>query len=203
MHKVKRLLSQQPSSYNNIMLWAACCLAFFGFLRVSKFTMPTQADYVESTHLSIKDIFVDSHSNPCLVKVHINTKQSKTDPFRQSADVYLGATDNPICPVSGILPYLRGTQLSPLFITSDGRSLNRSLFSGKMDAILVSLQIDTNKYNTHSFRIGAATTTTQAQITEAHIKMLGRWCSVAYQRYIKMPPQELAQLSKQLVSPSD
>ena len=200
MHKVKRLLSQQPSSYDNIMLWAACCLAFFGFLRVSEFTVPTQADYDESTHLSIKDISVDSRSNPRLIKVHI--KQSKTDPFRQGADVYLGATDNPICPVSGILPYLavRGTQPGPLFISSDGRSLTRSLFSGKIDAILVSLQIDTTKYNTDSFRIGAATTATKAQIPEAHIKMLGRWRSDAYQRYIKTPPQELAKLSKQLVS---
>ena len=125
MHNLKRLLSQQPSSYDNIMLWATCCLAFCGFLRVSEFTVPTQGDYDESTHLSLKDISVDSCSNPRLIKVHI--KQLKTDPFRQGVDIFLGATDSPICPVAGILPYLavRGSQPGPLFITNDGKNLTR------------------------------------------------------------------------------
>ena len=200
MHNLKRLLSQQPSSYDNIMLWATCCLAFCGFLRVSEFTVPTQGDYDELTHLSLKDISVDSRSNPRLIKVHI--KQSKTDLFRQGVDIFLGATDSPICPVAGILPYLavRGSQPGPLFITNDGKNLTRLLFSKRIDALLESLQVDTTQYNTHSFRIGAATTAAQAHIPEAHIKMLGRWCSDAYQRYIKTPPQELAQLTKRLVS---
>ena len=200
MHNIKRLLSQHPSSYDNIMLWTSCCLAFCGFLRVSEFTVPTQGYYDESTHLSLKDISVDSRSNPRLIKVHI--KQSKTDPFRQGVDIYLGATDRPICPVSGILPYLaiRGTHPGPLFITNDGKHLTRLLFSRRINALLESLQVDTTQYNTHSFRIGAATTAAQAHIPEAHIKMLGRWRSDAYQRYIKTPPQELAQLTKRLVS---
>ena len=181
MHNLKHLLSQQPSSYDNIMLWVTCCLAFCGFLRVSEFTVPTQGDYDESTHLSLKDISVDSHSNPRLIKVHI--KQSKTDLFRQGVDIFLGATDSPICPVAGILPYLavRGSQPGPLFITNDGKNLTRLLFSKRIDALLESLQVDTTQYNTHSFRIGAATTAAQAHISEAHIKMLGRWRSDAYQ----------------------
>ena len=200
LHNIKCLLSQQPSCYDNIMLWAMCCLAFFGFLRVSEFTVPTQGDYDESTHLSLKDISIDSRSNPRLIKVHI--KQSKTDPFRQGVGIYLGATDSPICPVSGILPYLavRGTQPGPLFITNDGKYLTRLSFSKRINVLLESLQVDTSLYNTHSFRIGAATTAAQAHIPEAHIKMLGRWRSDAYHRYIKTPPQELAQLTKRLVS---
>lgn len=200
MHNIKGLLSQQPSSYDNIMLWATCCMAFFGFLRVSEFTVPNQGDYDESTHLSLNDISIDNRCNPRLVKVHI--KQAKTDPFRQGVDIYLGATDNPICPVSGILPYLavRGTQPGPLFITNDGKYLTRLLFSTRIDALLESLHVDTSQYNTHSFRIGAATTAAQAHIPETHIKTLGRWRSDAYQRYIKMPPQELAKFTKRLAS---
>lgn len=120
----------------------------------------------------IKDICVDSCSNPCLVKVHI--KQLKTDMFRQGTGIYLGATDNSICSMSSILPCLalRGTQPCPFFITSYGWSHTWSSFCKKIDALLVSLQVDTTKYNTHSFHIGAATTATEAQILEAHIKYL-------------------------------
>ena len=123
MHNLKCLLFQQPSSYDNIMLWATCCLAFCGFLRVSEFTVPTQGDYDESTHLSLKHISVDSRNNPCLIKVHI--KRLKTDLFQQVVDIFLGATDSSICPVADILPYLavKGSQPGSLFITNDGKNL--------------------------------------------------------------------------------
>ena len=34
MQSINDLLTNQPLSYTNILIWAACCLAFFGFLRV-------------------------------------------------------------------------------------------------------------------------------------------------------------------------
>ena len=32
MKKIKEVLLQHAAEYDNILLWAACCLAFFGFL---------------------------------------------------------------------------------------------------------------------------------------------------------------------------
>ena len=138
--------------------------------------MPNQGDYDASTHLSLKDISIDNRCNPRLIKVHI--KQSKTDPFREGVDIYLGATDNPICPVSGILPYLavKGTQPGPLFITNDGKYLTRILFSTRIDALLESLHVDTSQYNTHSFRVGAATTAAQAHIPETQVRQMAQRC---------------------------
>jgi len=172
----------------------------FGFLRVSEFSVPTQLDYDESTHLSLKDISLDNRSNPRLIK--LNIKQSKTDLFRHGVDIYLGATNTPICPVSALIPYLAkgGAQTGPLFITADQGYLTRALFSKKLDTTLDLLQINFHQYSTHSFRIGAATTAAKVLIPDALIKMLGRWRSEAYQRYIKTPPQDLAQLTRRLAS---
>ena len=64
MQNFQQLFSQLPSSYDSTMLWAACCLAFFGFLCVSEFTVPNQLNY--STHLSLNDVFVDNPANPRL-----------------------------------------------------------------------------------------------------------------------------------------
>jgi len=57
----------------HILLWVACCLAFFGFLRASEFTIPNETSYDNECHLSLSDISVDQ---PQLLKVTI--KQSKT-----------------------------------------------------------------------------------------------------------------------------
>ena len=47
-----------------MMLWAACCLGFFGFLRAGEFTIPSLVIFDPSTHLTVNDVAVDSHSSP-------------------------------------------------------------------------------------------------------------------------------------------
>ena len=200
MQDIKQLLLQKVQTRDNIMIWVACCLAFFGFLRVSEFTVPAQGQYDDTTHLSIADVSIDNRDFPELLQVRI--KQSKTDPFRQGVNIYLGKTGNNICPIRGIVPYLaqRGSCPGPLFVFQDGRMLTRHLFSTAIDGLLTELQIDKTLYNTHSFRIGEATSAMQANISDVHVQMLGRWKSDAYKRYVKTPPQELVHLSRQLAA---
>ena len=201
MQSINNLLINQPQSYANTLIWAACCLAFFSFLQVSEFTIPSNTSYNEECHLSPADISIDDRNNPQLLKLKI--KQSKTDPFRRGVDIYLGATGTTLCPIKAILPYLAlrpNHHNGPLFIFEDGRSLTHQHFSSILDNLLSRLGFDTTQYNTHSFRIGAATTAAQANIPHTSIQMLGRWKSNAYQMYIKTPPQELARFSKYLSS---
>lgn len=58
---------------------------------------------------------VDNPSNPNIIKVRI--KASKTDPFRNGVDVYIGKTGQLLCPVSALLNYLavRGCNQGLLF----------------------------------------------------------------------------------------
>ena len=51
--------------------------------------------YDSDMHLSLVDIALDDKNNPTVIQVTI--KQSKTDPFRQGADLYLGKTGKDIC----------------------------------------------------------------------------------------------------------
>ena len=202
MRQIKAVLMRAPEKYDNILLWAACCLAFFGFLRCGEFTVPNQLGYDKDVHLSINDIALDSRSSPTVVIVTI--KQSKTDPFRQGVQLFLGKTGSDICPVSGILPFLaiRGSRQGPLFVLKDQSLLTRQKFAALLSTTLSEAGINDKRYATHSFRIGAATTAKEAGIADSHIKMLGRWKSNAYQIYIRTPQKDLAKLSKQLVSGS-
>ena len=78
--------------------------------------------------------------------------------------------------------------------------LTRQIFATALDNLLTELQLDPGEFNTHSFRIGAATSAKEANISDMHIQMLGRWKSNAYQSYIRTSPSKVAQLSKQLVA---
>jgi len=191
---------KEPPSYNNVILWAACCLAFFGFLRVGEFTIPAKGSYNKSSHLSLSDIALDKHDNSQLFRITI--KQSKTDPFRKGLKVYLGATNKPVWSITGITSYLaaRGNCQGSLFVTNDGNGLTRQTFTALLDPLLAKLHLNIKNYNTHSFRIGVATSAAEAHILDNYIKMLDRWCSNAYQYYISTPPQDLAALSKCLVT---
>ena len=93
--------SQNPDV---IMMWAACCTCFFGFLRTGEITLPSQKDYDSGAHLSFGDVKLDAASNPTRAEVSI--KSSKTDPFRHGVVIHLGKTDNALCPVVALASYL-------------------------------------------------------------------------------------------------
>ena len=79
MHIIHRSLDL--SNYYHIMLWAACCMGFFGFLRAGEFTVNSPFD--PNHHLTSQDLQVDSMVNPTSIKVHL--KSSKQTHFGRVA----------------------------------------------------------------------------------------------------------------------
>jgi len=67
-------------------------------------------------------------------------------------------------------------------------------------SILKEVGLDTIHYNTHSFRIGVATSAKSAGLTESQIKSMSHWKSDAYCHYIKPSSSQLASFSNLLVS---
>ena len=185
-------------SWDNVMLWAASLLCFFGFLRLGEITVPTDTGFDEGAHLTFNDISVDCIENPQVIRVRI--KASKTDPFRVGADIFMGRTDNDLCPVAAVLAF-RGPGPGPLFRFSDGKPLTRSRLVAKLKESIQTAGVNCAPYSGHSFRSGAATTAARQGIGDATIKTLGRWKSSAYQLYIKTPREQLAAVSRALARP--
>ena len=185
------------STRDHVMLWAACCIGFFGFLRAGEFTV--NAPFQSSLHMTVSDLQADSLVNPTCFKVRI--KCSKTDPFRLGCDIYLGRTEGAVCPIRALGHYLtvRGSAEGPLFTFGDGRPLSRQQLSSTVQSILSAAGYS-GVYSGHSFRIGAATTAAAQGVPDHLIKTLGRWSSDAYQIYIRTPVHSIVCVSRQLAS---
>lgn len=61
----------------------------------------------------------------------------------------------------------------PFFVTKEGSILTQAFFINTLKVILSHLGLNSYLYNSHSFRIGAATTAQEARIEDHFIKTLG------------------------------
>ena len=125
---------------------------------------------------------------------------SAPEPEQDRVDIFLGRTDAALCPVAAILAYcaIRPAIVRPFFVFRDGSPLTRDRLVAAVRSALSHAGVDTAHYSGHSFRVGAATTAARAGLSQATIKMLGRWESSAYERYIRTPRESLAAISRRL-----
>ena len=175
--------SKSYNKHDKRMLSAAFTLAFYGFLRVSEFTSPSHKRFDPRIHPITTDIsWSKSH-------FHYRLKKSKTDQLHKGQTIYLPRSRGPTCPYAAMKMYLKHSRAtsrpSPLFVFSDGTPLNRGSCLKHLRYLLKTMGYNPRHYNTHSFRIGAATSAAQAGLSSHDIKLLGRWRSTAYQRYIR------------------
>ena len=114
------------------LMWAACCVGFFGFMRSGEFTTSPPAP---AAMLS-RDVAMDSHSNPQTVRLFL--RQAKNDPFKKGVHIYLGRSGKEICPVNALLRYMaiRPSCGGPLFVWEDATPLTRDQFIQKVKAAL-------------------------------------------------------------------
>lgn len=185
------------SDQDHVMIWAACCLGYFGFLRICEFTVNSEFD--PEIHMAISDVDIDSKVNRDFFKVHV--KCSETEPFRKECHIYVGRTDNLICPFVAISNYLelRGPASGPLFLHRDNSPLSRETLSSALRPILQSAGFWPDKYSGYSFRNGAAKTAASRGVSEDLIKTLCRTCVDAYEAYSRMSVRTIRRVTSQLV----
>jgi len=198
LRQLRQFWQTLPNRHDALMLWAAACMCFFGFLRAGEVVIPSASGYDSSVHLSQGDVRVDNTARPQYLEVRI--KASKTDPFRKGVSVYLGKGCEDLCPVTAILNYMvqRGSVAGPFFQFSNGNVLTRERFVTAVRSALAATGFNSSHYAGHSFRIGAATTAAQRGIQDSLIKTLGRWESSAYTVYIRTPRETLCSVARSL-----
>ena len=179
----------------NKTLECMCMLAFFGFLRCSEFTVSVFLKY----YLPIKDIECSKNNSMFLLFL----ASSKNDPFTQRVKIPF-YSNSVLCPVSCMQSYLSKYHSEPLnresslFLDEHNNPFNQERFITYLRQILVYLGYNQPDYCGHSFRIGAATTWAVVGIEDHMIKLLGRWKSSCYSRYIHADQNLIRQAQQRL-----
>ena len=189
--------SPQFSYHDKRMLRAAFVVAFYGFLRAGEPCSKSVTSFDPDPTLLWSDVTTTTKA----VMLHI--RASKTDPFRHGCTITIGATATSTCPLNAVQHYRAIHQhqpSSPAFTFQDGSLLTRQHLTVLLRELLLLAGLDPEKYASHSFRIGAATTAAAAGLPEWQIQAMGRWTSDCYSRYIRIPQSTLIRASQQLAT---
>ena len=81
MRRIKQALSVNSHSYENVLLWAACCTGFFGFLRCAEFLTPDDTPFDPQVHLSLDDLAYRHTATPHTSKSR-SRRQKRTSSAR-------------------------------------------------------------------------------------------------------------------------
>ena len=83
-----------------------------------------------------------------------------------------------------------------LFRFEDGQLLTKERFVVRVREALSQAGVNAKLYSGHSFRIGAATMAGRKGLSSEMIQTLGRWESLAYLLYVRLPREELSTVCK-------
>ena len=187
LKRLRHAWSQLPITYDQTMLWAACLLGFFGFLRSGEFT----CSHGRAGAIECSDVAVDRREDPTYMTIRL--RRHKTDQSGRGTTIVIGRTGDDLCPVAAVLAFMviRPNTPGPLFVRADGSPLSRDFLVRSVQTALAAAGMDTAGYSGHSFRIGAATAAAQAGFPDSLIQSLGRWKSAAFLDYIRVPVDRL------------
>lgn len=183
LHRLVLSASNLSDSKYNIALFQAMCLfAFHTFSRIGEITYSPSNHNIQfhqlSKVLNTKDEVISFRLTFYDFKHSYNQR-----PFTLTI-----LPSNICCPVQFLLAYLRlrGNSTGPLFRMADLSPVLRSYFSATLSTVLKFCSLDPARYKGHSFRIGAASHAADKGLYDAQIRILGRWKSNAFHKYIRI-----------------
>ncbi len=147
-----------------------------------------------SQDLTISDVTIYSHY------FTVYLKHSKTDKNKEGTVIFISESNSVLfCPLSSMLAYLRSRPQAgpqdPLFSTEEGKPMSRAWFASRLSLLCQYCGLSPEGYTAHSLRIGAAMTAASSSPVSTS-KAMGRWSSVAYERYLRPDARAILEAQK-------
>ena len=185
----------------DISFWAACCVAFFGFLRKSTL-LPANLKNPGDDCLLRRDLHMTSASQFVL-----RIRKTKTIQFGQKVLIVpYNATPQRciLCPVTALKSLLLSTPYMPhlpLFMYYQGSTLSwwtHDSFVVRLRELLRRAGLKPAEYSCHSFRRGGASFAFDLNMSLIDIKQRGDWSSNAVEGYIHINKMYLDVVAQKL-----
>lgn len=178
--------------------WAACLVAFFGFLRKSTLLPKSLLGPEVSKALCISDVAIQPSKTELLLRI----RHTKTIQFGQRLLQLplIAIPGSKLCPVSAVISMLANISVNDMsvnqplfsFMSNAGMltALTHSQFVNTLKYYLKMCNIDCDRYSGHSFRRGGCSYAFSLGISPVLIKLRGDWKSNAYERYVHVNEEQ-------------
>ena len=180
------IIQAMPDGPDQLLYRTMLLLGFYGALRgVEYCAVSVDGTIVAPYWYQLQ--FVHSGTNLGMVYTIPKTKTTS-----QPVKVAIGCAQVPQCAVCTMVKYIHYQHnhvgIHPnlfMFTHSNGRPVTKDTLNSVIKQAIATLGLPTKGYTTHSLRAGAATTASQAGLTDNQIKQLGHWSSNAFSTYIQ------------------
>lgn len=175
------------SSFIKCLLHAMYVLAFSAFLRVGEIT---KTGKLNQHFLLVKHINITANPNQGN-SIDLTIPHCKHSIRPISLQISRNLENPLLCPVRALQYFMQirkhASQDEALFSFMDGNPVSRQFFTQNLNNSLTFCGLDTKRYQSHSFRIGAATAAADLGASDIQIQNMGRWKSTAFKKYIRVP----------------
>lgn len=164
--------------YLRTMFKAMSVVSFFALMRVGEVTTDTNGEV--SINLNQIQLYPEH--------VVITINKFKHNLTRKPFELVMVKQDiRDICPVHCLLEYLklRGNTPGPLFCMPDLKPITRDIFIKNLKIALSFCGLDPTLYKSHSYRIGGASYYAEIGLSDEQIRLIGRWKTNAFRKYIR------------------
>ena len=188
------------SDNRDICFWAACLVAFFGFLRKSSLLMKSAKSDPKSgiCRFDVTDLSQHSFS--------LRIRNSKTIQFGQRVLTlpYAACKISELCPVRAVVNHLTSSRLncdSPLFAYTCGKkvkAITYCTFTSMLKAKLSLAGYNPKLISAHSFRRGGTSFAIASGMDPVVVKARGDWSSNAFERYVYLLDKSTMRAAKRM-----
>lgn len=191
-----RLLKESVRAWDTnwtdkLLLWAVCSIAFHGAFRVHELLSRNETEFDPDFVLLKKDVQLKSEAGGGRQVLELTLRCPKENKSAAATVVEVFETKGSLCPVKAYSRWrskFKGDTNLPCFRWANGTPLTGRKFNVWLKERTESFLVGQKGFlSSHSFRIGLATTMASVGLGDDDIKEAGRWCSRAYEVYIRLP----------------